>query len=67
MNCTGSRDIYLRDLHMYATNQSYLGEEVHEVHINVPANISFSVQCIEGQVPTVPFSVEINGEFGPLT
>ncbi|KAF8593446.1 acid protease [Ceratobasidium sp. AG-I] len=62
---TWSRDIYLRDLDMYMMNTSYLGDG-HKVHIYPPDNIAFGVSCAKDQIPSVSFSVSINGVDYPV-
>lgn len=52
------RDIYLRDIDMYMLDRSYLG--VDSINVYPPYNLTFGVGC-QDQVPTVPFSVGING------
>ncbi|KAF8593444.1 acid protease [Ceratobasidium sp. AG-I] len=60
-----SKNIYLLDLDMYMKNESYLGP-FDKVNIYPPNNMSFGVQCTEGQLPIVPFSVGINGVDYPV-
>ncbi|KAF8606447.1 acid protease [Ceratobasidium sp. AG-I] len=63
---TRSRNIYLLDLDMYMTNRSYLGEEIHRINVYPPGRYKFGVPCSKDQVPTVPFSVGINGVDYPV-
>ncbi|KAF8606418.1 acid protease, partial [Ceratobasidium sp. AG-I] len=60
-----SKNIYLPDLNMYMMNTSYVG--VDSINVYPPNNVSFGVKCSDGQMPTVPFSVGINGVDYPVT
>ncbi|KAH7342035.1 aspartic peptidase domain-containing protein [Rhizoctonia solani] len=62
---TLSKNIYVPDLAMYMMNDTLIGPNQF-LNINPPSNTTFGVRCNGTEVPSIEFSVEINGVDYPV-